>query len=470
EKSSADVSNWFLTPSVIVACMSLNKCLCDRLWSFKKIASAFSTPCKSKLIGFQSLKGRNAWTSSLTSPIRLFQLFTTKNRLSDAKFKINFQQVNLSWKRNQLLAESLPEQVSEFPWVRLWYRYKFMLSLVFLEIIQMRELGPLLVMLNGLIARNKSSETSNIKLRGKVWSRFRIVLREPYKDRNTKKKVAVKCNTPSSVESDYSDDEEFTSIEALPCPDSIEFRDQQCAAYNDLPYDDKLMTWVGYSGLDSPLCELWCQSDTGVIAKMAPSVKDGTRCRPGSLDLCVEGQCQKVGCDLMIGSEAKVDVCGICGGDGSTPATMRMFFACGWLYVRWQGRYPTVLKRSPPPNRDFCITDFMETDELEPSVLDVEFDRTTLQRFPKKPPNRVAKLPGADLTNLRVITYLIISNIRSAQNDVEEESKGGTLSVNKSWLKTMWFQDPNHSAPRTNHPIKGRATQNHARRKNNGLL
>ncbi|BES91442.1 Thrombospondin type 1 domain [Nesidiocoris tenuis] len=170
--------------------------------------------------------------------------------------------------------------------------------------------------------------------------------------------VAVKCNTPSSVESDYSDDEEFTSIEALegwsdwspcsrtcdggtsfqirkcaqclgpsvryricnmqPCPDSIEFRDQQCAAYNDLPYDDKLMTWVGYSGLDSPLCELWCQSDTGVIAKMAPSVKDGTRCRPGSLDLCVEGQCQKVGCDLMIGSEAKVDVCGICGGDGST--------------------------------------------------------------------------------------------------------------------------------------------------------
>ncbi|CAB0003465.1 unnamed protein product, partial [Nesidiocoris tenuis] len=234
------------------------------------------------------------------------------------------------------------------------YRYKFMLSLVFLEIIQMRELGPLLVMPNGTNFKNSIFQ----KLRGKVWSRFRIVLREPYKDRNTKKKVAVKCNTPSSVESDYSDDEEFTSIEALegwsdwspcsrtcdggtsfqirkcaqclgpsvryricnmqPCPDSIEFRDQQCAAYNDLPYDDKLMTWVGYSGLDSPLCELWCQSDTGVIAKMAPSVKDGTRCRPGSLDLCVEGQCQKVGCDLMIGSEAKVDVCGICGGDGST--------------------------------------------------------------------------------------------------------------------------------------------------------
>ncbi|KAF6216025.1 hypothetical protein GE061_000362 [Apolygus lucorum] len=171
--------------------------------------------------------------------------------------------------------------------------------------------------------------------------------------------VAVNCNTPSSVESDYLDDDtDFTSLEALegwsdwspcsrtcdggtsfqirkcphclgpsvryricnmqPCPDSVEFRDQQCAAYNEVPYDAKLMNWIGYNGAETPLCELWCQSDSGVIAKMAPSVKDGTRCRPGSLDLCVEGLCQKVGCDLVIGSEARVDVCGICGGDGTT--------------------------------------------------------------------------------------------------------------------------------------------------------
>ena len=27
---------------------------------------------------------------------------------------------------------------------------------------------------------------------------------------------------------------------------------------------------------------------------------------------------KRVGCDLVIGSEARVDICGVCGGDGST--------------------------------------------------------------------------------------------------------------------------------------------------------
>lgn len=27
------------------------------------------------------------------------------------------------------------------------------------------------------------------------------------------------------------------------------------------------------------------------MAKLAPKVKDGTRCRPGSLDMCVDGKC-----------------------------------------------------------------------------------------------------------------------------------------------------------------------------------
>ncbi|XP_024082456.1 ADAMTS-like protein 1 isoform X2 [Cimex lectularius] len=103
-----------------------------------------------------------------------------------------------------------------------------------------------------------------------------------------------------------------------PCPDAVEFRDQQCAAYNDIPFEGKLMSWVGYGGSETEPCELWCQSDTGVIAKLAPTVKDGTRCRPGSLDLCVGGICQRVGCDLVIGSEARVDSCGICGGDSSS--------------------------------------------------------------------------------------------------------------------------------------------------------
>ncbi|XP_018562984.1 protein madd-4 isoform X1 [Anoplophora glabripennis] len=34
--------------------------------------------------------------------------------------------------------------------------------------------------------------------------------------------------------------------------------------------------------------------------------------------MCIDGQCQRVGCDLKIGSTKQVDECGVCGGDGSS--------------------------------------------------------------------------------------------------------------------------------------------------------
>ncbi|TMW43878.1 hypothetical protein DOY81_011040 [Sarcophaga bullata] len=51
-------------------------------------------------------------------------------------------------------------------------------------------------------------------------------------------------------------------------------------------------------------------------------VIDGTRCNDQSLDVCVDGQCQPVGCDMMLGSEAKEDNCRQCGGNGETCRTI----------------------------------------------------------------------------------------------------------------------------------------------------
>lgn len=45
-------------------------------------------------------------------------------------------------------------------------------------------------------------------------------------------------------------------------------------------------------------------------------VTDGTRCDDTSLDVCVQGQCQPVGCDMMLGSPAREDKCRKCGGGG----------------------------------------------------------------------------------------------------------------------------------------------------------
>ncbi|XP_058116992.1 papilin [Anopheles ziemanni] len=50
-------------------------------------------------------------------------------------------------------------------------------------------------------------------------------------------------------------------------------------------------------------------------------VTDGTRCNEESFDVCVDGSCQPVGCDMMLGSQAKEDKCRICRGDGSTCRT-----------------------------------------------------------------------------------------------------------------------------------------------------
>ncbi|KAI5748262.1 hypothetical protein M8J77_023592 [Diaphorina citri] len=52
-------------------------------------------------------------------------------------------------------------------------------------------------------------------------------------------------------------------------------------------------------------------------------VVDGTRCDVEGMDVCVEGKCLPVGCDMLLGSPKREDRCRVCGGDGSTCQTLR---------------------------------------------------------------------------------------------------------------------------------------------------
>ncbi|KAE8279026.1 ADAMTS-like protein 1 [Larimichthys crocea] len=61
----------------------------------------------------------------------------------------------------------------------------------------------------------------------------------------------------------------------------------------------------------------------GLVVELAPKVLDGTRCYTESLDMCISGVCQIVGCDHELGSTAKEDNCGICNGDGSSCRLVR---------------------------------------------------------------------------------------------------------------------------------------------------
>ncbi|KAI2659974.1 A disintegrin and metalloproteinase with thrombospondin motifs 6 [Labeo rohita] len=73
-----------------------------------------------------------------------------------------------------------------------------------------------------------------------------------------------------------------------------------------------------FSGGVKP-CALNCLAEGyNFYTERSPAVIDGTRCQADSLDICINGECKHVGCDNILGSDAKEDRCRVCGGDGST--------------------------------------------------------------------------------------------------------------------------------------------------------
>ncbi|KAK9524659.1 hypothetical protein VZT92_017031 [Zoarces viviparus] len=107
-------------------------------------------------------------------------------------------------------------------------------------------------------------------------------------------------------------------------PDAGDFRAQQCSAHADVRYQGQYHEWLPvYNDPDNP-CALKCKAkDSGLVMELAPKVLDGTRCYTESLDMCISGVCQIVGCDHELGSTAKEDNCGVCNGDGSSCRLVR---------------------------------------------------------------------------------------------------------------------------------------------------
>ncbi|KAE9546097.1 hypothetical protein FO519_010691, partial [Halicephalobus sp. NKZ332] len=68
-------------------------------------------------------------------------------------------------------------------------------------------------------------------------------------------------------------------------------------------------------------CSLVCRSSrNGSVRDFETSLRDGSKCEreQGVLGACLKGKCESLGCDFIIGSSARVDQCGVCGGDGKS--------------------------------------------------------------------------------------------------------------------------------------------------------
>ncbi|XP_056135377.1 A disintegrin and metalloproteinase with thrombospondin motifs 17 [Lampris incognitus] len=110
---------------------------------------------------------------------------------------------------------------------------------------------------------------------------------------------------------------EHKACEGLPCPKGTpSFRDLQCLSFDRHASKKKASMVTAFINDEKP-CALFC-SPVGrdIPVLVADRVMDGTPCGPYESDLCVNGRCQKIGCDGIIGSSAKEDRCGVCNGDG----------------------------------------------------------------------------------------------------------------------------------------------------------
>ena len=77
------------------------------------------------------------------------------------------------------------------------------------------------------------------------------------------------------------------------CVNVTDPRVAQCAAYDHRRHSDgRRYRWEPYPDLREP-CALTCRAvGTARVRQLSPRVIDGTRCRDGSLDICIDGKCE----------------------------------------------------------------------------------------------------------------------------------------------------------------------------------
>ncbi|MCJ8728478.1 hypothetical protein PDJAM_G00004900 [Pangasius djambal] len=105
------------------------------------------------------------------------------------------------------------------------------------------------------------------------------------------------------------------------CPASaVDFRAAQCAEFNTKPFRGLYYKWKPYTQFkDHDVCKLYCFAEGyNFFFALSNKVHDGTRCTLDSNNVCIDGMCERVGCDQELGSTAVLDMCGVCNGKNST--------------------------------------------------------------------------------------------------------------------------------------------------------
>ncbi|XP_045215703.2 A disintegrin and metalloproteinase with thrombospondin motifs 18-like isoform X1 [Mercenaria mercenaria] len=109
--------------------------------------------------------------------------------------------------------------------------------------------------------------------------------------------------------------EEIKVCEITGCLKQVE---QSCRELEVRVYGGKRYRWIPYTH-PSRECEMACRPiGAGFYLGLGRNVSDGTPCGDLVNEVCIAGQCKSIGCDGVVESEATVDSCGVCGGEGDT--------------------------------------------------------------------------------------------------------------------------------------------------------
>ncbi|CAL1267123.1 unnamed protein product [Larinioides sclopetarius] len=123
----------------------------------------------------------------------------------------------------------------------------------------------------------------------------------------------------------------YKSCQTQDCPlGSRDFREEQCSSFNGktfgFPGVDVNVKWVPhYTGVEpKDRCKLYCRAaGTAAYFLLKERVIDGTTCGSETYDICINGKCMAAGCDHKLDSNEVTDVCGVCGGNGTSCRVIR---------------------------------------------------------------------------------------------------------------------------------------------------
>ncbi|XP_063446232.1 A disintegrin and metalloproteinase with thrombospondin motifs 3-like [Mytilus trossulus] len=178
------------------------------------------------------------------------------------------------------------------------------------------------------------------------------------------KERSRRCNNPRPAfggkPCEGDDKEVYTCSTGKECKEYSDLRALQCSALNGIPIRGRAHTWLAYQKeKEKDQCKFTCQSnDTGQTRSFEDmDLEDGTPCTyENPNNICVKGECWKVGCDGQMNSTETYDDCGVCGGNGSDCKLVKGTYERMFSYERWPPKYERILV-IPANSRKIVITE-----------------------------------------------------------------------------------------------------------------